>query len=169
MGKNEDKKNLTDSSLDRQNILNNKYALEEIQKATGIHGVLFENELKFVKSQLADFFEIDNRTIDRYLKKFGEELKNNGYEVLIGNRLNSFKIAISDSYVNDTNVVKSNSAADINVVTMSPKLGVFNFRAFLNIGMLLVESEKARLLKTNLHTCFFVPVIFTVLLTVIRE
>jgi len=49
-------KDLTSSQVARQNILNNKYALEEIQKAVGIKGVLFKNEYKFVKKQLASFF-----------------------------------------------------------------------------------------------------------------
>ena len=68
-------KGLTNSSLDRQNILNNKYALQEIQKAVGIQGIVFENEFKFLKSQISDFFEIDERTIERYLRKYGNELK----------------------------------------------------------------------------------------------
>lgn len=37
---------------------------------------------------------------------------------------------------------------DINVVDNSPQLGVFNFRAFLNLGMLLTESEKAKTLRS---------------------
>ena len=30
----------------------------------------------------------------------------------------------------------------------APQLGVFNFRAFLNLGMLLTESEKAKALRS---------------------
>lgn len=30
----------------------------------------------------------------------------------------------------------------------SPQLGLFNFRAFLNLGMLLTESEKAKSLRS---------------------
>jgi hypothetical protein len=33
---------LTNSSIARQNILNNTFAVEEIRKAVGIKGVLFE-------------------------------------------------------------------------------------------------------------------------------
>ena len=43
------KKDLTASGVARQNILNNRYALEEIQKAIGLKGVLFEGEYKFTK------------------------------------------------------------------------------------------------------------------------
>lgn len=126
-------KSLTDSSIDRQNILNNKYALQEIQKAAGIDGVVFENELRFLKSQLASFFEIDERTIDRYLERHRPELKKNGYETFKGKRLIDFKLALMDDFGND-----------INVVTKTTRLGVFNFKSFLNLSMLLVESEKAR-------------------------
>lgn len=35
-------KDLTTSEIARQNILNNKYALQEIQNAVGLRGVLFE-------------------------------------------------------------------------------------------------------------------------------
>ena len=31
-----------------------------------------------------------------------------------------------------------------------PQLGVFDFRAFLNVGMLLTDSEKARQLRSAL-------------------
>lgn len=36
---------------------------------------------------------------------------------------------------------------DINVGTKITVLGLFNFKAFLNIGMLLAESEKAKILR----------------------
>lgn len=57
-------KDLTTSNVVRQNILNNKYALSEIQKAIGLKGVIFNRELKFTKKQVADFFEIDERAIN---------------------------------------------------------------------------------------------------------
>lgn len=141
-------KSLTNSSIDRQNVLNNKYALQEIQKAAGMQGVVFENEIKFLKSQLASFFEIDERTIERYLVKHGSELKHNGYEILKGKRLKEFKLALSQIYVTDTNVGDINFGGDINVDIKVPTIGIFNFKAFLNLTMLLVESEKAKLLRT---------------------
>jgi hypothetical protein len=57
--------NLTDSSVTRQNILNNPLAVQEIQKAVGIKGILFENEYKFLKRQIAAFFEVTERTINK--------------------------------------------------------------------------------------------------------
>lgn len=141
-------KSLTNSSLDRQNILNNKYALEEIQKAVGIQGVVFENEFKFLKTQLANFFEIDERTIERYLAKYDQEIKQNGYEIIKGKRLKEFKLSIKEQFATDTNVGNKNSVSDIDVTHKVVNLGVFNFRAFLNLAMLLVESEKAKTLRT---------------------
>ncbi len=40
-------KDLTTSAIDRQNILNNRYAIESIQKETGVSGVLFEGQYRF--------------------------------------------------------------------------------------------------------------------------
>lgn len=130
------KKVLTNSKIDRQNILNNPFALQEIQKATGFKGIIFEDEIKFTLSQIANIFETDERTIKRYLEKYPEELEKNGYFVLRGKRLKEFKLAI-----------KSKDVRDINVPTKTTVLGIFNFRALLNLAMLLVESEKAKVLR----------------------
>ena len=51
-------KDLTESSIARQNILNNNYALQQVHQAVGIKGVMFEGEYKFTKRQIADFFEV---------------------------------------------------------------------------------------------------------------
>ena len=130
-------KDLTNSQIDRQNILNNQYAFEEIRKAVGLVGILFEDEYKFIKDQVSAFFEVDPRTIDRYLEQFSDELSQNGYEVLRGKRLQAFKLALKSTDVND-----------IDVVNKAPQLGVFNFRAYLNIAMLLTESERAKTLRS---------------------
>ena len=42
-------KDLTTSKIDRQNILNNELAVNEIQKQTGIQGILYEGRLRFTK------------------------------------------------------------------------------------------------------------------------
>ncbi len=132
-------KDLTNSELERQNILNNPYAVQEIKKAAPIQGVIFEGAARVVKEQVARFFEVDPRTIDRYLERFGDELLRNGYEVIKGNRLKEFKLA-----------VKEQDVRDIDVVNKTPQIGIFDFRAFLNISMLLAESERARLLRQTI-------------------
>ena len=130
-------KDLTNSAVVRQNVLNNTYAVEEIQKAVGIRGVLFERTYRFVKKQLADFYEVTERTIENCLEKNDKELTRNGYEVLNGKRLIDFKLAASTADVPEM---------DFGIKTV--RLGVFDFRAFLNVGMLLTDSEKARQLRS---------------------
>lgn len=127
-------KALTNSVIDRQNILNNPYALVEIEKAAGIQGIPFEGKTVVLKEQVAEFFEVTPRTIDNYIERFGEELRQNGYEVLRGKRLKELKLLLCDMAGNETDFVTKTTA-----------LGVFDFRSFLNLAMLVSESERAKL------------------------
>ncbi len=127
-----DKLDLASSNTNRQNILNNRYAIEALQKATGINGLLFEEQYRFLNEQVASFFEVDVRTIRNYLEKYSDELKNNGYEILKDTRLEQFK---------------KQFGKELNIKPKTPQLGVFNFKAFLNLTMLLVDSERARVLR----------------------
>lgn len=129
------KKDLTTSRLDRQNILNNKIAVNELINKSGIEGILWCNKICFTKEMIADFFEVDIRTISRYLEQNKEELIENGYSVLKGTKLKSFLKAIK------------NSGKDIYVPTKTTVLGIFDFKSFLNIAMLMSESKKARILR----------------------
>jgi len=130
---------LTNSKIDRQNILNNPYAVVEIQKATQIKGIEFEGTGRLVKEQVAHFFEVTPRTVDNLLQKYGDELRQNGYEVLKGKRLKEFKLRVQEQ-----------SGNEIDFVTKTTVLGIFDFRAFLNIAMLLSDSERARLLRQTI-------------------
>ncbi len=130
------KKDLTNSVLDRQNILNNPYAVAEIEKAAGIRGIPFQDKTVVLKEQVAAFFEVTPRTVDNYIEKYGDELRQNGYEVLRGNQLKELKIEIGKHFGNE-----------MDFVTKTTVLGIFDFRAFLNLSMLIVESERARLLR----------------------
>ena len=132
-------KDLTVSSIDRQNILNNRYALIEIQKSIGLDGIEFDKKIIFLKEQLADFFEISERTIDNYLSQFEGELKLNGYTVLRGKPLRELKSLLLAKHVDEINFV--------DMLKKAPSLGVFDFRAFLNIAMLITESNKARVVR----------------------
>lgn len=126
-------KDLTMSAIDRQNILNNKVALENIQEYIGVSGMYFNEEYRFTKAQVCDFYGIDISTLDRYLSNNEEELKHNGYINLKGKTLKEFKEEFGWM---------------LNEGLKAPQLGVFNFRAFLNLGMLLTESEKAKALRS---------------------
>ena len=48
-------KDLTTSKLDRQNILNNEIALEEIRQNYNIPGILFEGQYRYTKEMLISF------------------------------------------------------------------------------------------------------------------
>lgn len=126
-------KDLTISNIERQNILNNRFAIEHIQKTLDITGMMFDGEYRFTKKMVADFYEVEERTIERYIEKYGSELSANGYFLCKGKRLKDLKLQF---------------APVINVGSKTTQLGLFNFRSFLNIGMLLAESEKAKALRS---------------------
>jgi len=129
-------KDLTGSNIDRQNILNNPYAVAEIQKSIGLKGIEFNGKVVLLKEQVAAFFEVTPRTIDNYLSKYEPELKENGYEVLRGNSLKKFKLTFEER-----------GGSETDFITKTTLLGIFDFRAFLNLAMLITESERARLLR----------------------
>ena len=126
-------KDLTISNIERQNVLNNSLAVETISQQLSFEGMMFENEYKFTKSMIAEFYEIEERTIERYLEKYPEELIHNGYKLYKGKRLKDLRLQF---------------AHVINVGSKTTQLGLFNFRSFLNIGMLLTESEKAKQVRS---------------------
>jgi hypothetical protein len=128
-------KDLTNSNIERQNILNNRYALERIQEYIGLPALLFEGEYWLTKQMIADFFEVEERTVERYLERHAEELKHNGYVLMRGKRLKNIKLEF---------------APVINVGSKTTQLGLFNFRSFLNLSMLLIESDKARRLRSKI-------------------
>ena len=131
-------KDLTASEIDRQNILNNPYALAEIEKAAGIRGIPFEGKPVVLKEQVAAFFEVTPRTVENYLERYSAELARNGYEVIDGKRLQALKLAISAADDPET---------DFGIINRAPRLAVFDFRAFLNLAMLMAESPRAALLR----------------------
>jgi hypothetical protein len=133
-------KDLTKSDIDRQNILNNPFAIEEIKKATNLRGIMFRGKLTLIKEQIAEFFEVTPRTIDNYLSKYESELKQNGYEILRGNALQEFKLAVKNQFGNEIDFVGKG-------LHNTNALGLFDFRAFLNLAMLIIESERAKLLR----------------------
>ena len=107
-------KKLTTSEVERRNVLNNPYAIEEVQKAVNLQGLVFEEKLVFTKEQVASFFEVSVRTIENYLSKFEEELAENGYEVIRGKRLRSLKLEIEETDVPETDF------GNINCIIYSP-------------------------------------------------
>lgn len=128
-------KDLTNSDIHRQNILNNPYALQKIEVHFAFSGKQFEGQTVFTKADLANLFEVDERTIERYVAQHGDELGKNGYQVLRGKSLKNYRLS---------------DVSDTNVGDKAPSLGVFNFRALLNIAMLLTESERAKEIRSRI-------------------
>jgi hypothetical protein len=127
-------KDLANSAVDRQNILNNPNALAEIQRAAGIRCLPFEGKTVVLKEQVALFFEVTLRTVENYLERNAEELARNGYEAPKGNHLKTLQLAIQGLDVPET---------DSGNISKAPRLGVLDFRAFPNLAMLVTESERA--------------------------
>lgn len=128
---------LTTSLVARNNILNNQYAIGELENQLQLGGLQFEGETVFTKAQVAQILEIDERTVDRYIASNGEELTKNGYRILRGNTLKNMKLL----YVDDINVVD---------ISKAPSLGIFSFRAVLNLAMLVTESGRAKFIRSKM-------------------
>ena len=126
-------KDLTISNIERQNVLNNRFAVSKVQEHLDIEGMLFEGEYRFTKKMVADFYEVEERTIEHYLEKHSDELAANGYVLCKGKHLKELKLQF---------------APVINVGSKTTQLGLFNFRSFLDMGMLLTESEKAKKVRS---------------------
>ena len=126
---------LTVSNIERQNVLNNRYAVNALQENLGFTGMLFEGEYRFTKKMVADFYDVDLSTINRYIAQYEDELKYNGYFLCRGKLLKELKLQFGHV---------------INEMTKTTQLGLFNFRAVLNMGMLLTESEKAKQVRTHI-------------------
>lgn len=132
-------RDLTTSQVDRQNILNNENAVAEIQNQTGFQGIMFEGRMCFTKAMVASFFDVEVRTVERYVSDNSDEMTKNGYEVIKGKRLKEFLACVEEQDVPDINVG--------NISNRIPQIALFDIKAFLNIAMLLVESDNARVLR----------------------
>lgn len=127
---------LTTSPHSRQNILNNRYALDQAEVHLALGGIKYQGKTVFTKRQVLDLFEISDGTLERYLSANADELKNNGYLLLRGKNLKDFKEIASGTLTNEG--------------TKTTVLGIFTFRAVLNLSMLLTESEKAQIIRSRI-------------------
>ena len=78
---------------------------------------------------VAEFYEVDLSTINRYIAQYEDELKYNGYFLCRGKLLKELKLQFGHV---------------INEMTKSHPTRTFQLWAVLNMGMLLTESEKAK-------------------------
>lgn len=152
------KKDLTTSNLDRKNILNNNVAIQEVYHQVGFFGFKHDGKFRFTKQQLADYFEVDIRTIERTVENHKNEVIESGYEIYTGIKLKDFKDKIFDfvKKVNDGDYVPDISVGnmiqsfenEIDNLSKTPQLAVFTYKSFLNVGMVLTGSEKAQNLRS---------------------
>ncbi|MCL7989400.1 hypothetical protein M8998_15720 [Sphingobacterium sp. lm-10] len=153
-------KDLTNSDLDRKNILNNHVAIQELYQHIGFFGFKHDGKFRFTKLQVAEYFEVDIRTVERLVENHKEEVVESGYEIYTGFKLKDFKDRIvafiqkvnEGSYVPDIhvgNMIKS-FENELDSLSRTPQLAVFTYKSFLNIGMLLIGSEKAQNLRSTM-------------------
>ena len=128
-------KDLTTSKIDRQNILNNPVALPKIRESLDVDFVQFQGQYVITRQKAAEYYGVDIRTLTNCLSHYEQELVSNGYRVLQGEALKEFKSALGK---------------EIDFPTKTTVLGVFDFRSFLNLGMLLTTSEKAKEVRSHI-------------------
>ena len=143
---------ITQSNIDRQNILNNPFALEKIQQEVKNFPYFeMEDKIFILKQDVANFYQVDERTLERLIQENEQELRKNGYQILTGE---SLKIA-KKQYVSDNNVgdldnrknfrtkadeIGANGYAnrrctgDLGNSKFAGSWGIFDFRAFLNVS-----------------------------------
>jgi len=134
---------ITQSNIDRQNILNNPFALTKIQEEIK-NFPYFEMESKIfiLKQDAAEFYQVDERTLERLVEENEQELRKNGYEVLTGKRL---KIAKS-IYVSDNNVGTRND--DLN---FTPKADEIDEKQYVNRKSAVDLGDKLRNIQHQLQ------------------
>jgi hypothetical protein len=146
-------KDLTNSVVDRKNILNNNSAIKAVYDEVGFKGILFEGKFRFTKQQVATFYEVDVRTVERILEQHSKELSESGYELFTGMRLRDLKNAFLNAKdgveQTDTNVGLLAQEIDNELIGSNARsVGIFTFKAFLNLGMLLTTSERAKEIRS---------------------
>ncbi|MCK8605872.1 DNA-binding protein [Leuconostoc citreum] len=130
---------LTESYMDRRNLLNNKFALAEINKTYNFQGIPFQNTTVYSNSQLSSFFNVTLRTIERTIEANREELESNDFRILSGKDLSILKKSILD-----------NNIDNIDISPQTPSLAISSFRTVLNFAMLLKDSNKAQEMRSRI-------------------
>lgn len=59
---------LTVSNIERQNVLNNRYAVDALQENLGFTGMLFEGEYRFTKKWLRISMKLKNAPLSVFWK-----------------------------------------------------------------------------------------------------
>ena len=113
----------------RLSILNNPFLIEKMTDQISARFTEFEGGYLLTTQQVADFYDVEERTIQRLIEDNRHEIEESGYRTIRGDELERFR-----EFVNDKNVVNKKTRI----------ISVFSFKAFLNAGMILKGSNKAR-------------------------
>lgn len=125
-------KDLVHSQVDRQNILNNSYAIEQIQKELPLTGYLWQTEIVFTIDSVSNIFDVDTRTIQRIIEANRDELAQNGFRILSGDTLSAFR------------------ESGYKISPLIRNLSLFTIRSVLDIAMLLTTSERAKEIRQKI-------------------
>lgn len=98
-------KDLTNSQIDRQNILSNPCALAEVETPVGINGNSFESRSVLPEKQVAAFLAIKPRTVDNDLKNVADEPRQNGYALIRRKRLQQLKVSRQATFGHEAHFV----------------------------------------------------------------
>ncbi|WP_317913914.1 DNA-binding protein [Carnobacterium maltaromaticum] len=128
---------LSESRLERQNILNNKIAMKEAESIFSLSGIEMDGVIYYTRQQIVSFFDVDIRTIERVTEDNKVELEANGLQMLSGKKLKEFKIKAAD-------------VTDIDVGHKVVNLSISSFRTLLNYAMLLQNSEQAKIVRSTI-------------------
>ena len=110
----------------RNELMGRTEVLDKVKKV-----ILLPYGESMTTQMVADYYEVGYKAINSLIFDNKEELINNGYYVLEGEQLNSFK---------KSSQIKSRAR----------NLALFPRRAILNVGMLLRDSEIAKEIRTRL-------------------
>lgn len=127
-------KDLSNSFVERKNILNNNVALKELYHTLDFRGVLFEQKYRYTKQQVADYFNVDVRTINRLLDNNRDELEKSGQEIFTGVRLKQFKEVVTQ--LKDIHVTQLGEEEEIDLVGARA--------ASLNVGISVIVDSGFR-------------------------
>ncbi|MFF0063070.1 restriction endonuclease [Streptomyces sp. NPDC005279] len=117
---------LLESRSLREGVVARTEVLERVKALS-----LLPDDIHVTTAMVAAYFEVGVEAVKSLVKDHRDELRANGYRLLTGTELRSFK---------DLSQIQSRT----------PSLAIFSRRAVLNVAMLLRDSEVARQVRTYL-------------------
>ena len=72
-----------------------------------------------IKRQVAEFYEVTERTIDNLIEKYNSDLTKNGYDIIRGKRLTYFKLVFAECFDGEMDfIVKINTSLSCDSVNL---------------------------------------------------